>query len=733
MSELNILPHDAIDDKFIPDEYLQDGRHQHTLRNQQVGRPEDFWRNLRADEIEVLVRNGNAADNWDDLLVTDEFTPRAVRNCEFHGLVRLGRLRSACLEYHDLVVPVGITNSRVVSCALGDDVAVHNVRYLAHTLVGDNAILLNVDEIHTTNHAKFGNGIIKDGEDESVRIWMDLVNEAGGRSVMPFDGMTAGDAYLWAKFRGDTRLMARLAEITQRQFDARRGYYGVIGDRCVIKNCRIIKDVRIGPCAYIKGANKLKNLTINSTAEEPSQIGEGVEMVNGIIGRGCHVFYGCKAVRFVMGDCSNLKYGARLIHAYLGDNSTISCCEVLHDLIFPAHEQHHNNSFLTAAVVKGQSNVAACATLGSNHNSRANDGELEAGRGFWPGLCVSIKHSCRFASFTLLAKGDYPAEMNVPIPFSLVSDDPTGGRLRIMPAYWWMYNMYALARNSWKFHSRDRRVRKLQHIEFDALAPDTVEEILAGRDLLARWTAQARRRAAGDGGDVDDDALAAEGTRLLDGPAEQTDDLEILGERIENSDRKVVILKARPGWHAYGQMLDYYAARNLMAFLADRPDATLAEMNETLDGRRWRDWVNLGGQLVRRKDLDRLIRDINAGTLATWDAIHNRYDHLWERYPLDKQTHAMAVARERLGVEALTADAWAALLDRAVDAQRTICEQVYVTRRKDYDNPFRQMTFDDDAERRAVVGTPEDNSFVRQVREETEHFVARVEQLKERR
>ena len=156
----------------------------------------------------------------------------------------------------------------------------------------------------------------------------------------------------------------------------------------MIKNCSIIKDVKIGDCVYIKGANKLKNLTINSSEDEPTQIGEGVEMVNGIVGSGCHVFYGCKAVRFVMGNNSNLKYGARLIHSFLGDNSTVSCCEILNSLIFPAHEQHHNNSFLTAALVKGQSNLAAGATVGSNHNSRANDGEIEAGRGFWPGLCT---------------------------------------------------------------------------------------------------------------------------------------------------------------------------------------------------------------------------------------------------------------------------------------------------------------------------------------------------------
>ena len=69
----------------------------------------------------------------------------------------------------------------------------------------------------------------------------------------------------------------------------------------------------------------------------------------------------------------------------------------------------------------GQSNIPAGATIGSNHNSRAADGEIVAGRGFWPGLCVSLKHNSKFASFTMIAKGDYSFELNIPLPFSLVS------------------------------------------------------------------------------------------------------------------------------------------------------------------------------------------------------------------------------------------------------------------------------------------------------------------------
>ena len=701
MSEMRILPTEAIGRQFIPDAYLPEGCDEYYLRNEQSSRPDDGWRRLRSDEIEVLVRNANAAANWDNVLVTEQFTPHSIRNCEFHGLVRIGRLEEVCLEYHDLTVPVGITNSRIISCDLGDDVAIHNVRYLAHYILGNNVILLDVDEMHTSNHAKFGSGIVKDGEDEDVRVWMEPINENGGRAVMPFDGMTTGDATLWAKFRDDPDLLRRLGEITQHTFDPRRGFYGTVGDRCVIKNCRIIKDVKVGPSAYIKGANKLKNLTINSSDDEPSQIGEGVELVNGIIGRGCHVFYGCKAVRFIMGDCSNLKYGARLIHSYLGDNSTISCCEVLNDLIFPAHEQHHNNSFLIAALVKGQSNIGAGATIGSNHNSRSPDGEIEAGRGFWPGLCVSVKHFCRFASFTLLAKGDYPAELDVPLPFSLVSNDTARDRLLLMPAYWWMYNMYALARNTWKFHKRDKRKRKVQHIEFDSLAPDTVEEMFAALALLDAWIDK-----AGDG--------------------------EVLGDHIEHSGRDVVILKAREGRDAYRQMLHYYAVTNLVKWMQANPSAGLAAMGDALHGGREREWINLGGQLIPTGDVDQLKADIKSGALNTWEAVHERYDQLWEKYPLDKARHAFATLLDLLGAERLTPEQWRGALDEAVAIQRYVCEQTYLSRKKDYENPFRQMTFATAAEMEAVMGSAEDNSFVKQVREETDAFAEAAGEIKQR-
>ncbi len=100
-------------------------------------------------------------------------------------------------------------------------------------------IIVNVNELEVSNHAKFGNGILKEGEKEAVRIWLEVCNENAGRSIIPFNGMLPGDAWLWTRYRDDEVLMEKFKEFTEKKFDNRRGYYGKIGDRTVIKNCRI--------------------------------------------------------------------------------------------------------------------------------------------------------------------------------------------------------------------------------------------------------------------------------------------------------------------------------------------------------------------------------------------------------------------------------------------------------------------------------------------------------------
>ena len=734
MEKVTVLPPEKLVNGWIDPLYLPEGKDKYWLRDRQVKAPKGGWRHLRSDEIERLVRNSNTAMSWDSVLVTDEFEPRMLKNNKFYGTVRIGRVSENGLQYHDLRLPIGITNSSIHSCDIGDDCAIHDVHYLSHYIVGNRCMLFNIQEMCATDHAKFGDGVVKDGEDESVRVRLQIMNETGCRSVCPFDGMITADAYMWGKYVDDERLQQRLLEITQNTVDHHRGYYGTVGDGSVIKNSGIIKDARIGAACYIKGASKLKNITINSSEREPSQIGENVILVNGIVGYGCRIFYSCTAVKFVIGNNCNLKYGARLIDSIMGDNSTISCCEVLNNLIFPAHEQHHNNSFLVAAVVMGQSNMAAGATVGSNHNSRSNDNEVVAGRGFWPGLCSSVKHSSRFASFTLLAKADYPYELNIPLPFSLVSNNAQTNELEILPAFWWLYDMYALARNTHKYRSRDTRRTRTQNIEFDTFAPDTMEETITARKLLEVWTAKAwYLREQGEAVCFPpDNELRAKGHELLAGEASLTDNLEVFGEMVEKSHRHVRIRHVRAAWQAYGDMLIHYAMSNLSDYLAAHPVETFASVATSLRSRRQKEWINLGGQLMMTTDFDHLRTDICEGRLTTWKQIHKRYNEIWRRYPMDKLRHAylslLFVARK----DRLDASDWAWAIGEDERISRMVRERVCDSRAKDYTNSFRRITFRNDEEMRAAIGTIDDNTFVRETADATACRLALLDALRNR-
>lgn len=718
---------------FIKQEYLPKNKDEYYLRNLQ-NRSGIAYRRLTAYEIEILVRNGNTSDDWNSILVSEAFNPQLVKHCKFYGLVRIGKLEPYCLEFSDLKVPVGLYNSTIISCDLGDNVVIDNVNYLSHYIIGNEVIIVNVNELTATDHAKFGNGIIKDGEQESIRIWMEICNENGGRSVIPFNGMLPGDAYMWSKYRDDDALLQQFKNFTEQQFTKQRGFYGKIGDRTVIKNSSIIKDVWIGSDAYIKGANKLKNLTINSGPEGKSQIGEGCEIVNGIIGYGCRIFYGVKAVRFVMASHSQLKYGARLINSYLGSNATISCCEVLNSLIFPAHEQHHNNSFLCAALIMGQSNIAAGATIGSNHNSRSPDGELIAGRGFWPGLCVSLKHNSRFASFTILAKGNYNAELNVPLPFSLVSNNETLNQLTIMPAYWLMYNMYALARNAWKYGDRDKRTDKTQYLEYDYLAPDSINELFTSVELLEKWVGKAWFLKEKSGKSIPAAATCiSKGKELLQAGDPVISDLEIVADGIENAKRKTVITKAAKAWQIYKELIAYYGVQQLLQFIKERKTNSLAEFKSALPSVPPRgEWLNIGGQLMPAEEVQLLKEKIKDNRIKSWDGIHAFYAEAGNKYPQQKLKHALACLSELLEINIKKADSslFDTLLENAVATKEWMTQGIYDSRAKDYQSSFRKMVYGNKAEMEKVVGKLEENSFIQQQQQELAALKRQVKSVK---
>ncbi len=704
MNEIKILPIGELTEEY------------NELRIKQSGVADSSFRQLNRNEIDQLEMQKNKCHDWSKVLVTEMFEPLQVKLCNFTGTVRINDMEPVSLVFHDVVLPVGLYNSNISSCDIGKNCSVHNVSYLSKMILGEKVILKDISELITSDHAKFGNGIVKDGENPKGRIELEIANEAGGREILPFAKMNTPDAYFWYKYRDNKVLMSSFQKFVENEYSSKRGFYGKIGDRTVIKNTRIIKDVIVGSDAYIKGCNKLKNLTIKSSAKHKTQIGEGCELVNGIIGEGCQVFYGAMAVRFQLMAHSSLKYGARLINSVLGENSTISCCEVLNSFIFPGHEQHHNSSFLIAAVLKGQTNIASGATIGSNHNSRKNDGEIVAGRGFWPGLNCSLKHDSKFSSFNIIVKGSYLYEINNPLPFSLISLN-NNERVEVYPGYWFVHNMYALKRNSWKYGARDAREENFPFYDFDFLAPDTVEEMLYGMTFLEKCAEYSFRKIAKD---------VPSGAELLSN-YEDYGNFSIYSTTIENKNPGVLIHKPAVAYNEYRKMINYYAVSTILNYTKNGGEIkNISPLDSGI-------WINCGGQFIPKQRVDKIIRDIESGEIDSWDKMHKEYRECAESYNEDRVSHAIHSLSSLNNQFKIDNNIWAEAVSDAVETRKEIRDRVKSSREKDYTCSFRKITFDNKEEKEAVIGKFSDNSFFEIEDKECMEFIklAEMSDLKE--
>jgi hypothetical protein len=407
----------------------------------------------------------------------------------------------------------------------------------------------------------------------------------------------------------------------------------------------------------------------------------------------------------------------------------------LNSLIYPAHEQHHKNSFLCAALVMGQSNIAAGATLGSNHNSRGADGEVIMGRGFWPGLCVSIKHNSIFPSFTILNKGDYNYELNIPIPFSLISNDTLKDELVVMPGYWFLYNFYALARNAWKYQDRDNRKNIDQYFEYDYLAPDSVNELIKGREVIAIAVAKAQLLKEKKSTQITEKQLLQLGCKLLTTKTKkEIDQLDVFVDGFENSKRKTRLIKCYDAFAMFEKMIFIYGMDQLMLKLNQNGLKGLsAKVKAIKTTGAATEWSNIGGQLIPSKSVQSMLQQIKTDKLASWNAVHQYYQKETDTYLVKKNLHALHCLEfiEGTSISSLSNKKMNEWLDRYQVIKEEITQKIKSSREKDYTNPFRKMVYQNQAEMDAIVGDLKDNSFIAKQVEDQKQLNQLIKEFKQ--
>ena len=356
-----------------------------------------------------------------------------------------------------------------------------------------------------------------------------------------------------------------------------------------------------------------------------------------------------------------------------------------------------------------------------------------------------------FASFTLIAKSDYQCELNIPIPFSLVSNDISNDRLLVMPAYWFIYNMYALARNADKYVSRDKRIDKTQVIEYDFLAPDSINEMFDALQMMKQFTGRAYAKQNNAQhpadklvNDVDEKIIPTlkdlagwlkSGEALLEKNIEEADKLEILAEGFENSDRKVQMLKVPQAYGIFKELIVYYGMTQLIHFIQRHNISSLQKLLESLPAKTERkEWINIGGQLMPKTSVHTLIRNIRSGKITGWDDVHAFYTKNSKIYHEQKLQHAYASMLEvlKLNPKRLTKRSFINLLQQVSGTKEWMVKAIYNARAKDYQNSFRQMLYDTQKEMEKVIGKLTDNNFIQQQEEELKEFRKLVNEITEK-
>jgi hypothetical protein len=291
--------------------------------------------------------------------------------------------------------------------------------------------------------------------------------------------------------------------------------------------------------------------------------------------------------------------------------------------------------------------------------------------------------------------------------------------------------MYALARNSWKYLDRDKRSDKTQLLEFDFLAPDTISEMANALDLFATLAGKAHIQKLKKGNARSEKDYLALGKKLLETGDAKLNDLSFFAEGFEHSTRPVRIIKMIEAYRVFKELINYFAAEQLLQFMDRKGFRSLTDLQKKIPALKSpAEWLNVGGQLIKSSSIKKLISDINKNKVRNWNEVHAFYTSEGDKYVDEKLIHALSFYKRVFG----NGTKWKeeelrTIFSHAVSTRQWMNEGIRKSREKDYENPFRQMVYDSEAEMNKVVGSLDDNSFINQENEKFLQFKKRVSGL----
>ena len=285
-----------------------------------------------------------------------------------------------------------------------------------------------------------------------------------------------------------------------------------------------------------------------------------------------------------------------------------------------------------------------------------------------------------------------------------------------MPGYWFLYNFYALARNAWKYKDRDNRKNIDQYFEYDYLAPDSINELMKGRDIIAVAVAKAQLLKEKKPTQIKEDQLLQLGYKLLTTKTKkEIDQLDVFVDGFENSKRKTRLVKCHDAFVIFEKMIFMYGMDQLMLKLTQNGMKNLpSKLKAIKTSGAAVEWSNIGGQLIPTKSVQNMLQQIKTDKINSWHEVHQFYQTQTDKYLDKKNLHALYCLEsiEGTSISGLSNKKLNEWLDRYQSIKEEVTQKIKSSREKDYSNPFRKMVYENQAEMDAIVGNLNDNSFI---------------------
>ena len=610
------------------------------------------YRHLTNEEISVLESNSCWAEDWDRVMVDEDFRPYNFHRVVLYGDIRLGKFEKRVEVAKGFTKHSGINDATLRNVTVGDDCLIEKVgNFINNYTIGDDCYISNISTMETTEGATYGEGHM-----------VSVLNEMGDGNVILFHNLNSQLAAFMVKYFKDKQLKDNITRLINEEIRFTQPERGTVGNGVKIVNSKEITNTVVKDDCEINGAARLSDCTIMSSADASVYIGTGVICENSIICNGCSITNSVKMQDCFVGEACQITNGFTAEASVFFANSYMANGEACAAFCGPFSASHHKSSLLIGGEFSFYN--AGSNTNFSNHAYKMGPlhyGTLERGTKTASGAYVLMPAKIGAFSVCFGKLMNHPDMRCLPFAYLLAY----GETMYIVPGR--NITTVGLYRDIKKWPKRDKRPASCRKsvINFDWLSPFTVGEIEQGKKILEQL------QKAG-------------------------------GKNVSSYNFQEYIINAS----SLKKGIKYYdiALRIYMGAVMKRQLKWLKEHNRVPSPENFMpvthvgegQWNDLSGLLLPVSEEERLLNDIKNGGIESIQEVLDRFNDINEHYREYQWSWTYRLILDYYGLEVLDDAAMQRIREDYIKARRAWIAEIRKDAQKEFDmGDVEQDVFDD--------------------------------------